>query len=340
LDRALERALVTFGGATACESLGRYLTTIRDAARDRVAGVRSVEPALPRTAFAVRVLERLRRDFVEEVRKGAGAESSPAIAILAALGDMECRLERAVTTDEPGRGAAGREALDLVVEVAHDMRSPLSAILFLADVIRGGRSGAVTSSQARQLALIYTAARGLEGIANDLIDHSRGHDRLLEPRPIPFSVAATLYDVRDVVAPIAEGKLLGVSTVALDRDADARLGFPVALRRILLNLASNAVKYTQEGSVEIAVRELSETRLEFSVTDSGPGIPPAIVAQSFQPFRAAPGRGRVTFSSSGLGLSIAKGLVSALGGELSVITAPERGTRFLFELDLPRVDVG
>jgi signal transduction histidine kinase len=339
-DRALHRGRATFGRATAGESLDHYLTTIREAVRERTAGVRSTEPALPRTAFAVRVLERLRRDFVEEVQKEDGGNSCLAIEILSALGDMECCLERAVTADEPGRRLATREALDLVVDVAHDMRSPLSAILFLVDSIRGGRSGAVTSSQAQQLALIRTAARSLEAVANDVIDYARGQDRLLEPRPVPFSVARILDAVRDVVGPSAEEKLLDFSIVGPGAEGDVRIGFPVALQRILLNLASNAVKYTQDGSVEIAARELSERRLEFSVTDSGPGIPQAVVAESFEPFRAAPGADRVSFSSSGLGLSIARRLVRTLGAELDVITFPQRGTRFMFKLDLPRGEVG
>jgi len=104
---------------------------------------------------------------------------------------------------------------------------------------------------------------------------------------------------------------------------------------VLLNLATNAVKYTDSGFVEVAARPLSASRLEFSVRDSGPGIDPVTLRSLYQPVRRAPSDARHHFSSAGLGLAICRKLVRAMGAELQVESAPAQGTRFFFQLDLP-----
>src|SRR2546426_3722779 len=116
---------------------------------------------------------------------------------------------------------------------------------------------------------------------------------------------------------------------------ERRVGHARALSRVLLNLATNAVKYTDAGFVEIAARPLSPTRLEFSVSDSGNGIDPATARSLYQPVRRVPSDTRHHFSSAGLGLAICRKLVRAMGAELQVETAPRQGTRFFFALELP-----
>jgi signal transduction histidine kinase len=133
--------------------------------------------------------------------------------------------------------------------------------------------------------------------------------------------------------PIAEEKGLEVRVVR--PAAGDRLGHPAALGRVLLNLVTNALKHTSEGFVEVGGCDRPSSRVAFTVRDTGPGMPADVVDQLFgrpDSRRAAPGRG---FSSSGLGLAICRRLVSAMGGELRVVTEPGRGSCFQFDLTLP-----
>jgi signal transduction histidine kinase len=225
------------------------------------------------------------------------------------------------------------DGLELVVEVAHDLRSPLTSILFLAETLQRGRSGPVNAVQERQLGLIYSAAFGLSSVASDVIELARGGDRLVDLDPIPFSITDILESVRDIVQPIAEEKNLVVRVTS--PEADFRIGHPVALSRVLLNLTTNALKFTAEGSVEVSAVAPNPRCIEFSVRDTGRGIPPQSMATLFEPFRRRQKPGEYTFSGSGLGLSICRKLVEAMGSVLQVETAPGYGTRFYFVLDLP-----
>jgi len=226
----------------------------------------------------------------------------------------------------------GPDGLELVVELAHDLRSPLTSILFLGETMKRGRSGPVTPLQERQLGLIYSAAFGLSSVASDVIELARGGDRLVDLEPLPFSVADIIESVRDIVQPIAEEKGLEVRLVPCARTS--RLGHPVALSRILLNLTTNALKFTDEGYVEVSCTEVSELGVEFSVRDTGRGIPPQAMAMLFEPFRRRQKDRDYAFSGSGLGLSICRKLAEAMGGTLQVETEAGRGTRFSFTLEL------
>jgi signal transduction histidine kinase len=119
-------------------------------------------------------------------------------------------------------------------------------------------------------------------------------------------------------------------------NSDFRIGHPVALSRVLLNLTTNALKFTDEGTVEVSARQTTRTGLEFAVQDTGRGIPPQAMKTLFLPFRRRVKSGDYKFSGAGLGLSICRKLVEAMGAELKVDTSPELGTRFYFELDLPQ----
>ncbi|PYP40180.1 MAG: hypothetical protein DMD43_08940 [Gemmatimonadetes bacterium] len=109
---------------------------------------------------------------------------------------------------------------------------------------------------------------------------------------------------------------------------------------ILLNLTTNALKFTDEGSVGMSARESSPTTVEFSVRDTGRGIPPQAMALLFEPFRRRQKDRDYAFSGSGLGLSICRKLVEAMNGELKVETEQGAGTRFHFTIELPIADLG
>ncbi len=234
---------------------------------------------------------------------------------------------------------AGPDGLELVVELAHDLRSPLTSILFLAETLQRGRSGPLTQVQERQLGLIYSAAFGLSAVASDVIELARGGDRLVDNETIPFSITDIFESVRDIVHPIAEEKGLSIEVAA--PDADFRVGHPVALSRVLLNLTTNALKFTNEGKVEVKGVALDDDRVEFSVRDTGRGIPSQALATLYEPFRRRQKQGEYAFSGSGLGLTICRKLVEAMHSTLRVETDPSgTGSRFSFALHLPRARQG
>lgn len=233
---------------------------------------------------------------------------------------------------------SGPDGLNLVVEVAHDIRSPLTSIRCLAETLERGQSGPVTDVQRKQLRLIYSAALGLSSMASDVIEIARRGDVLADGEAVPFSVAETLESVVDMVRPIAAEKGLAVRFEG--PITDQRMGRPIGLSRVILNLTTNALKFTDEGSVEIISRATGISRVEFSVRDTGRGISEDAKAKLYKPFRRSSGRyGRSGhfFSGTGLGLAMCRKLLGAMGSELKFETATEVGTRFYFELDLPPV---
>ena len=339
LREALRRAADRVAAAPGAVEQGTHADDLRfqlEALQAAIAQAAAGEsPLLERAAPAVpvqKVLNLLRASLVSEL--SALRESVPAIDLISLFTAIE-NVQVALDRDEAHRFAtrlSGAGGLELIVEVAHDLRSPLASILFLAETLRKAQSGAVNPVQERQLGLIYSAAFGLSAMASDVIELARGGDRLVDTAPVPFSVADLMRSVRDIVLPMAEEKGLTVNLTT--PDSDFRLGHPGALNRVLLNLTTNALKFTSEGQVELSAKQLSRTRLAFSVQDTGRGIPPEVMSCLFETFRRRRNAGEYTFSSAGLGLSICRKLVAAMGGALQVDTNAAEGTRFSFELDL------
>jgi signal transduction histidine kinase len=226
----------------------------------------------------------------------------------------------------------GPDAFELLVEVAHDFRSPLTSILFLAQALRDGHGGPVTDVQRNQLGLIYSAAFGLASIASDVMDLAREQRDLLDAEAEPFALAEVFANVERMVRPLVEEKGLELRILVPDR-AQAR-GHPHALSRVLLNLTTNALKFTDEGCVEMGVRPVPHGRLGYYVKDTGRGMSPDQQEALFQAFRPRGNdglQGRY-FSSSGVGLSIARRLLRAMGSDLQLESSDEKGSLFTFVL--------
>ncbi len=318
--------------AAGAEEATAHLAHLSAAIRQEAAGTSADLSSVPRNALSRRLLGLIRGAFIARVRSLPSPDPAQLLGLLQAIEAVAEHLEADWSQHFTDRLSAP-DGLELVVEVAHDLRSPLTSILFLAETLQRGRSGSVNAVQERQLGLIYSAAFGLSSVASDVIELARGGDRLVDLDPIPFSVKDILESVRDIVQPIAEEKNLQVKVTS--PEADFRIGHPVALSRVLLNLTTNALKFTAEGSVEVSAVARNSRCIEFSVRDTGRGIPPQSMATLFEPFRRRQKPGEYTFSGSGLGLSICRKLVEAMGSVLQVETAPGYGTRFYFALDLP-----
>ncbi len=323
------------GDATSIQEASELLDAIVAATMPRAEDPPPVDARL-RSVLGRRLVELFRAAVVREWRQSV--ETPPASQILTTLGAIES-LRANVEPDWAQHFASrlsGPDGLSLVVEVAHDLRSPLTSILFLAETLQRGHSGEVNELQRRQLGLVYSAALGLSGMASNVIELARGGTRLAEEEPSPFSVTDVMESVHDITRPMAEEKGL---TIRLNPPrSDHRLGHPLALSRVLLNLTTNALKFTEEGFVEIVARETGTTQIEFSVRDTGHGISPKALETLYSPFRRAADGDRYAFSGTGLGLALCRKLVEALGSELRVESKPDWGTRFQFEIELHHVD--
>ena len=322
-------------GATSPLDVRSTLTALTENVRQAVNGDPIAVAAFPPFVPVRRALELLRRAFLER-SDPLGAQPHGEMSVLDIIKALE-RVQDAIDGDAAHRFAArlsGQDAQQLVVEMAHDMRSPLGSILILAERLRYGSGGTLTPNQERQLGLVYSAAFGLSALAGDVIELARGGTTLMDQPSMPFLISDVLQSIMDILRPMAEEKRLIVRCIG--PEADLRVGYQAALNRVLLNLATNAIKFTNTGSVDVVCRQLDRSRIEFSVKDTGRGIPPSVMSHLFEAFRQRQITGDYAFSSAGLGLSICKKLIAAMGGELGVETELEKGTRFHFILDLPQ----
>jgi len=285
-----------------------------------------------------RVTEALRGELLGAWRSVPNSpchgDSGTVLSLVWALEELRLRLWPGGRQDLAAR-LAEPDALELVVEIAHDLRSPLNSILFLAEVLRSGDSGAVTPQQRAQLGLIYGATMGMISVVNDVMELARDPDGTGEEEQSPFSIGRVFESVREVVRPIAEEKKIGLEFSIPEYDHCR--GRPAALGRVILNLTINALKFTEEGQVDVVARRVERDRVAFSVRDTGRGIPPEGQSKLFQPFQRATGRDGHFFAQAGLGLSIARRLVQSMGSELAVESEVGKGTVFSFTLTLPSV---
>jgi signal transduction histidine kinase len=286
-------------------------------------------------ALRIRLIGLLRAQLIRVWTTAEAEDQLDAREMLSVLERLESNrraLEPSQTTDVRSM-LLQPSALEVLVEIAHDLRSPLTSILFLSDSLGRGHSGSINDVQHQQLGIIYSAALGLLSVASDVVELARDGDRLSEQEFGPFSLLELFASVRDMVQPVAEQK--GLALRILPAEPDQRLGYAVALSRVLLNLTTNALKYTEQGVVEIVARPQGRDRIEFSVRDTGEGIDADLQQVLFRPFPARRKSSRFSFSQTGLGLSICRKLVRAMGSELHMETAKGWGTRFFFELAVP-----
>jgi len=311
------------------ERLRRRLATLVVSVR-RIASGATVTNASVTTRADETLLERLEREILWMPNEVNGSES--AVDALRACASYRSSRSPGSVEDaaELRSRMLGPDAFELLVEVAHDFRSPLTSILFLSETLRDGHSGPVNDVQRSQLGLMYSAAFGLANVATDIVDVARRGLDLVDEEPIPYGFGEVFRNVERMVRPMVEEKGLEL-IIDLPPHGQSE-GHPHALGRVLLNLTTNAIKFTDRGSVEIGVRPLAQGRVEYYVKDTGRGIPLDRQKELFQPFKKRRGQSQKGdfFSGSGVGLSIARRLVEAMGSSLEFTTAHETGTRFFF----------
>ncbi|MEA2444242.1 MAG: two-component system, sensor histidine kinase and response regulator, partial [Thermoleophilales bacterium] len=243
-------------------------------------------------------------------------------------------LETARLRDDAIR--ASRLKSEFLATMSHEIRTPMNGVIGTVELLLD--SG--LEQHQRDLAeLVRDAGYGLLSIVNDALDLSRIEAEQLEPREAELDLASVAEGVADVVLSPARSKGL-VLTVYVDPRIPERLrGDAQWLRQVLVNLAGNAVKFTDRGDVRIRAELEAQTEcsatVRFCVVDTGIGIAPSERERLFDPFvQLEQGTGRRQ-GGTGLGLAICQRLVRLMGGELEVDSKPGRGSTFSFTLTMP-----
>jgi signal transduction histidine kinase/DNA-binding response OmpR family regulator len=224
-----------------------------------------------------------------------------------------------------------------LANVSHELRTPLNAVIGSAELLTSGR---IDPEQAEFAATLTSAARTLLDLVDGVLDFSKIEAGRMTVELTALKPGPLLQDAAALVAPRAAEKGLRLRVDSGDCGSWDLLGDPVRLRQVLLNLLSNAVKFTDRGEVVAEVRGVargeSGVELEFSVRDTGIGVPADQVGRLFSPFTQGDGSTTRRFGGTGLGLAISKSLVELMGGEIGFESEEGRGTRFWFRIRLDR----
>ena len=232
---------------------------------------------------------------------------------------------------------ANRAKSQFLAKMSHEIRTPLNGIIGAAELLR---ARALPSEEQRLVEVIDSSGRGLLDLVNDILDLSKIEARKLVSEAHPFDFHAFINGVVDVMAITAERKGLRL-IISIDPRIPCRLeGDEHHLRQVLLNLLGNAVKFTDQGEVELRCMLAGEhdarVQVAFSVRDTGIGIPEEKQVEILEPFVQADHTTAHRYGGTGLGTTIARELVEIMGGRLTLTSRPGQGTVFHFELPLRR----
>jgi two-component system, sensor histidine kinase and response regulator len=231
---------------------------------------------------------------------------------------------------------ASRAKSEFLARMSHEIRTPMNGVLGMAELLR--HSTTLDERQRRYAATIHQSGSALLDIINDILDFSKIEAGKLQLEMAPFNLREVVEDAADILAERAHSK--GLELIC---DIPAHIEMTVngdgqRLRQVIINLISNAVKFTDRGEVKITIRhagaDLLNSTFHFEVADTGIGIKPENCAAIFESFAQEDVSTTRNYGGTGLGLAICKQLVELMGGQIGVSSTPGKGSRFFFSVPL------
>jgi signal transduction histidine kinase len=289
----------------------QQLITALDEVRAQRDDLARLNAELEETNRGVMALYHQLSDELEETNRGV-------VALYAELDEKSVQL-----------AAASEAKSRFLANVSHELRAPVTAIIGLTRLLGDPSSEPLTGEQRRQVDLIGGSATDLLTLVNDLLDLAKAEAGRMEPEWSAVDLRAVFGQLRGTLRPLATRP--EVDFVVEEPAIPTLRTDEVLLTRVLRNLLTNAIKFTEAGSVRLAARRVGDDA-EFTVADTGTGIPPELHERIFEEFYQVPGSRAITGKGTGLGLPYARRLVGIMGGGLRVESAPGKGSTFTVRL--------
>jgi len=241
------------------------------------------------------------------------------------------RAEEELQAALEGAEAATEAKSRFLAMLSHELRTPLQAVLGYADFLLNASASPLATEQREDIGYIYNGATRMVTLIEQMLDLSRMEAGGLTLHITPLDLGEIIEQVRQDVAPQAEGKGLAIEISSaphlppVSNDANR-------LRQILLNLAGNAVKFTEHGSVRISALPAADGGVDLAVRDTGIGIEPDALGRIFEEFQQVDSPLTRRYGGAGLGLAISQRLAEQIGGEIRVTSQPSSGSTFTLHL--------
>lgn len=280
------------------------------------------------------------RDFVlpetgpEEVRQLTHNISN----FVTKLQDAKASTEAEVRQRTQELVKANKAKGEFLATMSHELRTPLNGIINMNELLL---ETDLDNDQSDFLRTAKSAAEALLALINDILDFSKIEARKLELEQVEFDIRAVVDSAVEILAGVAESKGLVLQAVIESEVPWRVIGDPTRLRQVVINLLNNALKFTKDGSVVVRVAVVADTgdqtKLRLEVVDTGIGIPEDRKASLFRAFEQVDSSTTREYGGTGLGLAICRELVTLMGGEIDVDSAPGEGSTFWFAADFGKV---